>query len=79
MSPLNNSDVKNHLCVRDRNGKRLHAVPSVADATGFSGAESGSTEAVPAPQESLGQQSASPDRPTGLKPVLVAAAQRGQA
>ena len=74
MSPLNKSDVKNHLSVRDRNGKRLHAVPSVADATGFSGAESGSTEAVPAPQESP-RQAASP----GLKPVQVAAAQRGQA
>src|SRR5579872_573438 len=74
MSPLNKSDVKNHLSMRDRNGKRLHAVPSVADATGFSGAESGSAEAEQVPQESLGQQSASPDRPTGLKPVLVAAA-----
>src|SRR5579863_4932366 len=70
MSPLNKSDVKNHLSVYDRNGKRLHAVPSVADATGFSGAEAGSAEAVTAPQGSSGQQSASPDRPTGLKPVL---------
>jgi hypothetical protein len=75
MGPLNNDDVKNHLSVGDRNGRRLHAVPSVADATGFSGAESGSAEAVPAPQESL-RQAASPDRP---KPVLVAAAQRRQA
>jgi len=74
MSPFKKSDVKNHLSIRDRNGRLLHPVPSVADATGFSSEELVRAEAVPAAQESSGQAA-----PTGLKPVLVAAAKRGQA
>ena len=75
MSPFKKSDVKSHISVRDRNGRRLHPVPSVADATGFSGAESGSAEGVPAAEESSKQTASS-----GLKPVLVAAgSKRGRA
>ena len=46
MSPFDKSDVKNHLSTHDRNGRRLQAVPTMADATGFSSEESGNDEAA---------------------------------
>jgi hypothetical protein len=70
MSPLNKSDAKDHLSIHDRNGRRLQAVQTVADATGFSSEESGIAEAVQGTGESL-KQSESPDRAAALRPVLV--------
>jgi len=79
MGPLKKNDVKNHLSIRDRNGKRLHPSPSVADATGFSDEESGRAEALAAPEESL-LQAALLDHPASLTPVLVTAvSKRGPA
>ena len=71
MSPIEKSDVKNHLSIRDRNGRRLHAVPSVADATGYSNEESGSAEAVRVPKKSF-RPALSPHPLLLLAPVLVA-------
>lgn len=71
MSPLNKSDVKNHLSTHDRNGRSLHAVPSVADATGFSSEESGQAEAVRESGQSSGQVE-TPGRPA-LVPALASA------
>jgi hypothetical protein len=71
MSPINSNDVKSHLSTRDRNGRRLHAVPTVADATGFSSEESGNAEAGRGTETSL-EQAEAPGRPV-LAPVLVAA------
>lgn len=71
MSPLNTSDVKNHLATRDRNGRRLHAVQTLADATGFSSDESGNAETAKGTGESL-TQAESPGRKAALTPVLVA-------
>lgn len=73
MSPLKKSDVKNHLSVRNRNGRRLHSTSSVADATGFSGAESERAEFAPAAGKSVGH-AASPDRPALLTTARVGAA-----
>ncbi len=78
MSHLNKGDVKNHLSTRDRNGRRLYAVPSVADATGFSNGEAGPAEAAAAhaPEESLGQAVSPDHRPAVLAPVLGTAASK---
>ena len=78
MSPLNKSDIKNHLSSHDRNGRRLQAVRTVADATGFSSEESGNAEAARGTGESL-KPVESPDRSAALTPFLVAStAQREQ-
>jgi hypothetical protein len=76
MSPLNKSDVKNHLSTHDRNGRSLHAVPSVADATGFSTEESGQAEVVRESGQQSGQVE-SPGRPA-LVPALAATPKREQ-
>ncbi len=71
MNPLEKSDVKNHLSIRDLNRRRLHSVPSVADATGFSSEEPGLADVVRVPEESL-RQTLSRNSPLVLAPVLVA-------
>jgi len=80
MSPLNKSDVKNHLSTRDRNGRRLHAVQIVADTTGVSNVESEPAEASARVSEESLLQASPPDRQAVLAPVLdTAASKRGQA
>ena len=69
MDPLKKNDVKNHLSTHDRNGRHLHVVPTVADATGFSNEESGHTEVV-VTEECL-EQTKAPGRPA-LVPTVVA-------
>lgn len=66
MGPLKKSDVKNHLLIRDRNGKRLYLVSSVADATGFS-----NDDAVRVSEKSF-QRAFSPERLLTLAPILIA-------
>ena len=72
MSPLNKSDVGKHLSTHDRNGRRLQAAPTVADATGFSSEESGNAEAAKRTGEAL-KKVGSPGRKAALKPGSVAA------
>ena len=77
MGFMNKGDVKNHLSLRERNGKRLFRTVGPTDASGYLGQKHRSAELPPTIVESPEQPAVPEDavapleENAGLKPFLV--------
>jgi len=77
MGFINKGDVKNHLSLRERNGKRLFRAVGPTDATGYLGQKHRSADLPPEIAKSPEQPAvpevavAPPEENAGLNPFLV--------